>query len=139
MANTQRLGHPDLSQHQAGHIDLLDNASWSEDVFRHHQQPRKPAAAFKAGRLLTPSRVLPRLLTHLCLFSFDTAACSRTHMHMPTQSPKHVACLRLTGPCGGGHAPPEDTHLHVFFLLHAQLARLCSSISLHPPYKLPGN
>lgn len=29
---------------------------------------------------------------------------------MPTQSPEHVAHLRLTGPCGGGHAPPEDIH-----------------------------
>lgn len=60
MANTQSLGHQDLSQHEAGQIDLLDNAPWcEEDVFRHHQQSRKPTAAFKAGRLLTPSRATP--------------------------------------------------------------------------------
>lgn len=27
MANTQSLGHPDLSRHEAGHIDLLDKRS----------------------------------------------------------------------------------------------------------------
>jgi hypothetical protein len=48
---------------------------------------------------------------------------------IPTQSPRHVACLCFPGPCGGRHTPPKDTHLHVSFLSHTQL----SALLFHPP------
>lgn len=124
MANIpSHRGHPDLSQHGAGHT-VPSELSGVETSSASPTPPGTPCHnAQGQACCLTAPGTPHSVLAPSCLCSLVTAACSPMHMHVPTQSPRHVASLCLTQPCRGGRTPPGS---HTCMLSSCTLTSLSS-------------